>query len=166
MTLWNDTNEMWGTICIRFPITYASVVHSTWLSHAMWRTHAPTFNKWHTKNKNKNKVTLHILTYGAMWGCKLTSLKVCINDKFCDIRERIQNVTIWSEIWTMSIRSLGLQDIRECETLYGLILRSLGCNWVTFLKIWMDLHQMGNLRYQSRALYLAGCVYTTLWRDH
>jgi hypothetical protein len=31
-----------------------------------------------------------------MRGCGLTSLVVCINDKFCDIRER--NVTIRSEI--------------------------------------------------------------------
>ena len=63
--------------------------------------HAPTLNKWHKKNKknkNKNKkVTLHMLTHGAMRGCGgLTSWVVCINDKFCDIRER--NVTIRSEI--------------------------------------------------------------------
>ena len=53
--------------------------------------HAPTFNKWHKekrrkKNKNK-KVTLHILTHGAMRGCGLTSLVVYINAKICDIRE-------------------------------------------------------------------------------
>jgi hypothetical protein len=68
--------------------------------HPMWGSdmHAPTFNKWHKKKKmNKNKkVTLHILTYGAMRGGGLTSLVGCINDKFCDIRER--NVTIRSEI--------------------------------------------------------------------
>ena len=80
--------------------TYASVVRSTWPSHAMWRTHAPTFNKWQKKKrKNKNKkVTLHVLTRGAIWGYVLTSLAVCINDKFCDIKER--NVTIRSKIWT------------------------------------------------------------------
>ena len=33
---------------------------------------------------------------------------------------------IRSEILTMNIRSLGFQDIRECVTLWGLILRSLG----------------------------------------
>ena len=27
------------------PVTYTSVTHSTWPSGAMWRTHAPTFNK-------------------------------------------------------------------------------------------------------------------------
>jgi hypothetical protein len=49
------------------------------------------------EKKNKNKtVTLHMLTHGAMQGCVLTSLVVCINDKFCDTRER--NVTIRSEI--------------------------------------------------------------------
>jgi hypothetical protein len=32
------------------------------------------------------------LTRGAMRGCGLTSLVVCINDKICDIRER--NVTV------------------------------------------------------------------------
>ena len=64
----------------------------------MWHMHAPTFNKWHKKKKkNKNKkVTLHMLTHGAMRGCGLTSLVVCINDKIRDIRER--NVTIRSEI--------------------------------------------------------------------
>ena len=54
---------------------------------------------WHKKKKNKNKskkVTLHILTRGAMRGCGLTSLVVCINDKICDLREG--NVTIRSEI--------------------------------------------------------------------
>ena len=66
-----------------------------------------------------------MLTHGAMRGCGLTSLVVCINDKFCDIRER--NVTIRSEIWTTNIRSLGFQDVRECVTLWRLILRSLGC---------------------------------------
>ena len=35
----------------------------------------------------------------------------CINDEIRDIRER--NVTIRSEILTMNIHSLGLQDIRE-----------------------------------------------------
>ena len=79
------------------------------------------FNKWH---KNK-KMTLHILTHGAMQGCGLPSLAVCINDKICDIRER--NVTIRSEIWSMNIRSLAFQDIREWVTLRKVILRSLGC---------------------------------------
>ena len=64
----------------------------------MWHMHAPTFNKWQEKKKNKykyKKVTLHILTNGAMQGCGLTLLVVCINDKIRDIRER--NVTIRSE---------------------------------------------------------------------
>ena len=81
----------------------------------MWHMHAPTFNKWHkNKNKNKNKKgTLHILTHGAMRGCGLTSLVVCINDKIHVIRER--NVTIRSEISDicMNIYSLGFRDIRE-----------------------------------------------------
>ena len=47
------------------------------------------------KNNKNKKVTLHMLTDGAMRGCGLTSLVVCINDQFCDIRER--NVTIRSE---------------------------------------------------------------------
>ena len=79
-----------------------------------------TFNKWHKKKK-----TLRILTHDAMWGCELTSLMICINDKFCDTRER--NVTIRSEIWTTNIHSLGLRDIREWVMLWGLILWSLGC---------------------------------------
>jgi hypothetical protein len=41
-------------------------------------------------------VTLDILTHGAMRGCGLTSLMICINDKIHNTRER--NVTIRSEI--------------------------------------------------------------------
>ena len=105
--------------------TLASVgmVHSIWPSQAMWRTHAPTFNKWHKKKKKKK--TLHILTHGAIWGCGLTSLVVSINDKIRDIGEK--NLTIRSEIWTTNIRSLGFQDIRERVILWGLILQSLKC---------------------------------------
>ena len=110
------------TIRIWSPITYASVVYSAWPSQAMWQTHAPTINKWQ-KKKNK-KVTFHMLTHSAMWGCGLTSWVVCINDKFRDIKER--NVTIRNEIWTTKICSLGFQGIRECVTLWGLILWSLG----------------------------------------
>ena len=76
-------------------LTVVGVVHSTWSSRAMWHMHAPTINKWHKKNKNKNKkVTLHILTHGAMRGCGFTSLVAGINDEIYDIRER--NVTIRS----------------------------------------------------------------------
>jgi hypothetical protein len=62
----------------------------------MWRTHAPTYNKWHIKEEEKKKKKIHMLTHGAMQECGLTSWVVCINDKFRDIRER--NVTIRSEI--------------------------------------------------------------------
>ena len=97
MTLWNNTKKDVRMIRIHSPVTCASVVHSTWPSWVMWQTHGPTFNKWYKKKKNKNKkVTLHMLTRGAMQGCGLTSLAVCINDKFRDIRER--NVTRRSEI--------------------------------------------------------------------
>ena len=58
-------------------------------------------------------------------GVDLTSLVVRINDKIYDIRKR--NVTVRSGIWTTNMRSLGFQDIREWVTLWGLILRSLGC---------------------------------------
>ena len=98
-------------------------------SRAMWWTHAPTFNKWHKKKKKKKntnkKVTLHMLTHGTIWGCGLTCLMICIHDKFRDIRER--NVTIRSHIWTTNITSLWFQDIRECVTLWRLILWSLRC---------------------------------------
>ena len=101
---------------------------------AMWHMHAPIFNKWDKKKKtkkNKNKkVALHMLTHGVMWGCGLTSLVVCIDD-ICDIRKR--NVTIRSEIWTIKIRSLGFRNIRECVTLWRLILRSLGCIETIFI---------------------------------
>ena len=52
--------------------------------------HAPTFNKSYKKmrkKKKKKKVTLHILTHGAMGEYGLTSSVVCINEKNCDIRE-------------------------------------------------------------------------------
>ena len=78
------------------------------------------------KKKNKNrKVTLHILTHGAMQGRGLTSLVVFVNDQICNIRER--NMTIRSEIWTKNVRSLGFQDIREWVLLWRLIIQSLGC---------------------------------------
>ena len=41
------------------------VVDSTWPSRAVWHMHAPTFNNWKNKNKNK-KVTLYTLTHGAI----------------------------------------------------------------------------------------------------
>ena len=74
------------------PLTSVGVVHSTWRSRAMWHMHAPTFNNLRKKkNNNKNKkVTLHLLTHGAiMRGCGLTSFVVCINDKFRDIRREM-----------------------------------------------------------------------------
>jgi hypothetical protein len=90
----------------------------------VWHMHAPTFNKWHKKNKNKNKkVTLHKLTHGVMWGCGLTSLVVCINDKIRDIREKCDNKEQdlnyghpFPRVW----------DIREWMTLWRLILHSVG----------------------------------------
>ena len=74
------------------------MVHSSWPSRAMWGTHAPTFNKWHKKkenNKNEEGDTPHV-THGAKREYGLTSMMVCTNDKFDDIRETI--VTIGSEI--------------------------------------------------------------------
>ena len=102
------------------------MVHSTWPSRAMLHMHAPTLNKWHKTNKNKNK-TLHILIHGAMHNVRVwvDFFGICINDKICDTRER--NVPIKSEIWTTNIRSLGFWDIREWVTLRKLILWSLGC---------------------------------------
>ena len=75
-------------------VVWCGVVCSTWLARAMWQMHAPMSNKW--QKKNNKKVTLHMLTHGTMRGCGLISLVVCVNDKFCDIRER--NATIRSEI--------------------------------------------------------------------
>ena len=121
-----DVRTTW--ICS--PVTYASVVHSTWPSRVMWRVHAPTCNQWHKKKNKNKKVTLHMLTHGIMRRCGLTSWVVCINNKFCDARER--NVTIRSEIWTMNIHSLGFWDVREYVTLWGLILWSLGCTCCSY----------------------------------
>ena len=108
-------------IWIHSPHISVGVVHSTWPFWAMWHMHAPTFNKWQKKNK---KVTIHILTHGAMQGCGLTSLVACINDKIHDIREI--NVTLRSDTWIPNICSLGFWDIREWVILWSLILWSLG----------------------------------------
>ena len=110
------------TIWIRSSVTYTNVVHSTWPSRAMWWKHAPTFNTWH--KKEKKKVTLHMLTRGAIQGCWLTSLMVYINDKFCDTRERQE--TIRSAFSTTNIRSLGFWDIRDCVTYGGWYYRVQG----------------------------------------
>ena len=93
-----------------------------WPSQAICHTHAPTFNK---RIEKKKKKTLHILTHDAMWGCGLTSLVVCIDDKLCDIRER--NMTIRSENWTTNIFSLRFQDIGEWVILWRFILWSSEC---------------------------------------
>ena len=61
-----------------------------------------TYAKW----QKKKKVTLHILTHGAMQGCVLTSLVAYIHDKIRDIRER--NARTRSEILTANIRTLVL----------------------------------------------------------
>ena len=98
---------------IHSPLTSVGVVHFTSPSRAIWHTHSPTFNKWH----KKKKVTLHILTHGAMRGCGLTSLVAWINDNIRDIRER--NVTIRSAIWKTNIRSQGFLDTREWVILQG-----------------------------------------------
>ena len=132
VTLWNNKKKDVRTIWIRSPITYASVVHSTWPSQVMWWTRAPTNNKW--QKKKKKKKTLHMLTYDTMRGCWLTSLMVCINDKFHDIRER--NATMMSEIWTMNIHSLGFQDIKECVTL------CLGCTLPQFIATPLNRHKI------------------------
>ena len=82
---------------------------------------------WTSGKRRRRRRRWHsTLTHGAMRGCGLTSLVVCINEKKRDMRER--NVTIRSEIWTTNIRSLGFRVIREWVILWGLILRSLGCN--------------------------------------
>ena len=134
MDAWYYRNDVACDTGIRIhpPLTSVGVVHSTWPSRAIWRMHAPTFNKWDNNNNNKKKKkekkTLHILTHGTMRGCGLTSLVVCINDKICDIRQR--HATIRSGMWTINmIRPLGFWDIREWVILWRLILRSLGCRW-------------------------------------
>jgi hypothetical protein len=58
------------------------------LNGVVWSTPLGLPKCYLKKTKKSKKVTLHILTYGAMQGCGLTSLVICINDKICDIRER------------------------------------------------------------------------------
>ena len=80
-----------------------------------------------------------MLTHGAMQGCGLTYLVVCINDKFCDIRER--NVTIRSEFSTMNIHSLGFWDIRECCDIMGVDIMEFRV-YYTYVKL-LKLSEMG-----------------------
>ena len=105
----------------------------------MWHMYAPTFNKWHKKKKKKKlKVTLHILTHGAMQcegvGWLLWWLTL---NKTRDIRER--NVTIKSEIWTTNNRPLGFWDIREWVIIWWLILRSFGCTCILHMSLQVQL---------------------------
>ena len=83
---------------------------------------------WHSTSAIRRRIRRWQSTYRhmAQWeGCELTSLVVYIKNIFYDIRKI--NVTLRSQIWTTNIRSLGFWDIRERVTLWGLILRSLGC---------------------------------------
>jgi hypothetical protein len=119
--------EMWGRF--EFVLLSPTLVWSTPLDlpgrcGGHMHQHSTSGIRWRRTIRMK-KVTLHMLTHGAMRRSRLTSWMVCINDKFHDIRKT--NVTIRSEIWTTNIRSLGFWDIRECVTLWELILRSLGC---------------------------------------
>ena len=50
-------------------------------------------------------------THDTMQRCGLTSLMVCINEKFRDIREK--DVTIGSEISTTNIRFLGIRILES-----------------------------------------------------
>ena len=61
------------------PLISVDVVHSTWPSQAMWPMHAPTFNRWQEEEEEED--TPHIDTW-CNARCGLTSLMVCINDKF------------------------------------------------------------------------------------
>ena len=135
----------------------------------MWWTHWPTFNKW--LKKNKNMVTLHILTHGAMWGCGLTSLMVCINNKIFDIRERI--VTTRSEIYTRNMH-WGIGWIWKCYLLQRLWsstqhcpphrrpITLLGCSnrswtdvWWTLTNVWHVLakRQQTNIECHAKKLH-------------
>ena len=76
-----------------FKILSPPLVWSTHLAFPGYVAYACT-NKWH-KKENK-KVTLHMLTQGALRRCGLTSLVICINDEIHDIREG--NVTTRSNI--------------------------------------------------------------------
>ena len=102
-----------------FIILSPSLVRSTpfWLSQTMSHMHAPTFDAWQKKENENKKVTLHVLTYGAMWGCGLTSLMVCSNDEIRDIRER--TVTIRNTTWSTNIRDVPLGfGILKSESYY------------------------------------------------
>ena len=124
VTLWNNTKALWGQFEFVLPShTLAWFTPLDLPGRCGGCMHQQSTSD---RKKKKKKKTLHMLTHGAMRGCGLTSYMVCINDKFCDTRER--NVTMRSEIWTTNIRSLGVQGIRECMPLWRLIVWSLASN--------------------------------------
>ena len=97
-------------------LTSVGVVHSTWPSGGVayactniQQVASEVEDEWMNK-----KVTLHILTHGAIRGYGLTSSVVCINDKILDIGE--SNAKVRSDVWT--IHSLGFRDIREWVILW------------------------------------------------
>ena len=65
-------------------------VHSTWPSgRCDKQMHQHSTSGIRRKTKKVVKVTLHMLTHGAMRGCGLTSSMVCLNDMFRDIKREI-----------------------------------------------------------------------------
>ena len=108
-------------IWIHSPLTSVGVIHSTWLSRAMWHMLAPTFNKWH-KKKRGIKIRRWHSPYRHMVQCKVVGWLLwwfALVTKNCGIRER--NMTIRSEIWTTNILSLGFRVIREWVLIWMLI---------------------------------------------
>ena len=76
-----DTTEF-EFIILSSPLVWSTPVGLPRRCGTCMHQHSTSGIRRRRKKKNENKrVTLHILTHGAMRGCGLTSLVVCINDK-------------------------------------------------------------------------------------
>ena len=143
------------------PLTSGGVVHSTWSSRATWHLHAPTFNKWHKKYKNK-KVTLHIID---TWH----NARVCVDffsssyywrnswykGEKCDNKEwnlnykhpfpRVRDIVEWVILWRLTLRRLGCT--RDWFLLYSIAMLKFvfSHTWLSSQHMWIVYYIDGEL---------------------
>ena len=125
LTWMRDTVELyhvtqWNLNALSSHLLWCGPLHLAFPSDVAM--HAPIFNKWHKKKKKKNnnkKLTLHILTHGAMPRRGLTSLVVCIKDKNSWYKKEKCDNTEWGPLYTTVEKSTDrsrilAQDVVIC----------------------------------------------------